>query len=77
MRLLSALFLIILLTALGVLAYQNNRETTIRVWDRQWDVSLPLLVLVVYVLGMLSGWSVLGMLRRSWRRATEPDRARA
>jgi uncharacterized integral membrane protein len=77
MRLLSALFLIVLLTALGVLAYQNNRETTIRVWDRQWDMSLPLLVLVVYVLGMLSGWSVLGMLRRSWRRATEPDRARA
>jgi lipopolysaccharide assembly protein A len=77
MRLLSALFLIVLLTALGVLAYQNNRETPVRVFDRQWDVPLPLMVLVTYVLGMISGWSVLHLVKRSWQRATESDRARS
>ena len=77
MRYLCALFLIVLITALGVLSYENNRDTTLQAWNWKADVPLPALVFGVYLLGMISGWWVLGLMKRSWQRATEPDRARA
>jgi hypothetical protein len=38
-----------------------------------WGLSAPVAVVVIaaYVLGMLSGWTVLGIFRRSWRHVTE------
>ena len=77
MRLLSALFLIALVAPLAVLAYENNRDTTLHAWNWRADVPLPLLVVVVYLMGMISGWWLLRLVKRSWQRATEPDRARA
>ena len=77
MRALSGLFLFALLTVLGVLAYENNRETTLHAWTYQRDVPLPVLIGAAYALGMVTGWWMLGMVRRSWQRVTEPDRARA
>ena len=75
MRVVSALFLIALIAALGILSYENNRDTTLRAWNWQAEVPLPLLIFGAYVLGMISGWWVLGLMKRSWQRATEPDRA--
>jgi uncharacterized integral membrane protein len=75
MRLLSALFLIVIVAALGILAYENNRTTSLTVWNWQRDVPLPLLVLATYVLGMISGWWMIGLMKRSWQRVTEPGRA--
>ena len=77
MRFLSGLFLLVLVAGLGYLAYENNRETSLNAWTWRVDVPLPLLVLAVYVLGMLSGWWLVGLMKRSWQRVTEPDRARA
>jgi putative membrane protein len=77
MRAISGLFLIALVAACGILAYENNRETHLEAWKWQLDVPLPLLVLVVYVLGMLSGWWLISLVTRSWRRVTEYNRARA
>jgi hypothetical protein len=77
MRLLSGLFLLALVAGLGYLAYENNRDTPLNAWTWRLDVPLPLLVLAVYVLGMLSGWWLFGMVKRSWHRVTEPDRASA
>ena len=77
MRVFSGFFLFALAVVLGLLAYENNRETTINAWNWRMDVPLPLLVLVVYVLGMVSGWWLFGLVRRSWQRVTEHDRARA
>ena len=77
MRLLSGLFLLVLAVGLGYLAYENNRDTPLNAWTWRADVPLPLLVLGVYVLGMVSGWWLVGALKRSWQRVTEPDRARA
>ncbi len=77
MRLLSGLFLLVLVVALGLLAYENNRDTVLNAWTWRADVPLPLLVVTVYLLGMLSGWWLVGMTKRSWQRLTEPDRARA
>jgi uncharacterized integral membrane protein len=77
MRFLSGLFLILLVAALGYLAYENNRETSLNAWTWRLDVPLPLLVLGAYVLGMVSGWWLVGTVKRSWQRVTEPDRAHA
>jgi uncharacterized integral membrane protein len=77
MRVLSGLFLLTLVVVLGLLAYENNFTTTVHAWNWRLDVPLPLLVLAVYVLGMLSGWWLVGVTKRSWQRMTEPDRARA
>ena len=77
MRFLSGLFLVVLLAVLGLLAYENNRETTLNAWTWHLDVPLPLLIGGVYVLGMVSGWWMVGTVKRSWQRVTEPDRATA
>lgn len=77
MRLLSALFLIALVGGLGYLTYINNHSTTVSAWTWHGDLPLPLLVGSVYVLGMVSGWWLVGMAKRSWQRVTEPDRVSA
>lgn len=77
MRLLSALFLIALVGGLGYLTYVNNHTTTVSAWTWRGDLPLPLLVGAVYVLGMVSGWWLIGLTKRSWQRVTEPDRASA
>lgn len=77
MRFLSGLFLLVVIAGLGYLAFENSQVTSIQAGAWRADVPLPLLVLVVYLLGMVSGWGVVGLLKRSWQRVTEPDRARA
>ena len=77
MRLISGLFLIALIAVLGVLTYENSSVTRVNAWSWNWDVPLPLLVGSVYVLGMVSGWWLIGLTKRSWQRVTEPDRAQA
>jgi uncharacterized integral membrane protein len=76
MRFLYFLFLVIFVAIVAIFAYQNNDNVGIRFFDQGVSLPLSLLVGVVYVLGMLSGWSVVGMLRRSLRRITSrPERS--
>lgn len=75
MRFLSGLFLIALVGGLGYLAYMNNRTAEVDAWTWRLDVPLPVLVAAVYALGMVSGWWLVGLTKRSWQRMTEPDRA--
>ena len=77
MRLLSGLFLLTLIAVVGLLSYENNVSTNLTAWTYHVDVPVPVLVVAVYVLGMLSGWWLVGMMKRSWQRITEPDRVRA
>ena len=65
MRVLSLIFLVMFATLVGYFAWVNSGDVTLRFLDWQTTVSLALLIGVVYVLGMLSGWSVVGILRRS------------
>ena len=71
MRLLCLLFLI----AVGVVAVfffrENDQILTLSFFH--WRVSAPVAAIVgiAYGLGMLTGWSLLGLLRRSWEGATE------
>jgi hypothetical protein len=68
MRALCFLFLLVFIGAVAFLAYQNQQEATLVIWDRVVVTSIPVLVGLTYLAGMLSGWTVVGMLRRSLNR---------
>ena len=74
MRIVCFLILLILLAAVVVFAVQNNETVTLRFFYRSVSGSLALLIAVVYLLGMISGWTVVGFLRRSVRGLTERRR---
>jgi hypothetical protein len=71
MRFLCLLFLIAVGACIAMFVVQNQHEVALNFWDRSLTVSIPVLVGAVYVLGMLTGWSVVGLLRRSLATATE------
>jgi uncharacterized integral membrane protein len=71
MRFLCFLFLLLFAGAVGAFAYENQQDITLKFLQWSWTVNVPLVIGAAYVLGMLSGWTVVGMLRRSIKRATE------
>jgi NhaP-type Na+/H+ or K+/H+ antiporter len=75
-RAICFLFLVVFAAVIGVLVYLNSHSIAVSLpfTTRTPEVSFPLLVGGAYLLGMFSGWSVVGMLKRSWQRVTEADR---
>ena len=71
MRIIQATLLLLFLAAVGVFALQNNNTTNINFLN--WGVSAPISVLVVgvYLLGMISGGAVFGLIRLSLRKISE------
>lgn len=61
-----------LLGAVGVFAFQNQQIVTLDYLDRSLSCPLALLVGIAYGLGMLSGWTILGLFRQSVQRVSEP-----
>jgi uncharacterized integral membrane protein len=57
--------------ALAIFAYRNDEIITLRYFRRGITLPISLLISAVHLLGILSGWTVVGFLRRSWRRAIE------
>jgi lipopolysaccharide assembly protein A len=74
MRALCLIMLLVLLGAVGLFAYQNLDMVTIHYLDRSVSVRLAILIGGVYLAGMLTGWTVVGVLRRSIVRVAEPSR---
>jgi lipopolysaccharide assembly protein A len=74
MRWVYFIVFLILVGALGVFAFQNQAPVTIHYLDRNLTAPLALVILAAYVLGMLSGWTVVGIFRRTIQRATERPR---
>ncbi len=71
MRIFCLIFLLLFAAAVGVFAYYNQEAATIRFMDRSWTSSLAEIAGIAYVLGMVSGWTVVGMVRRSTNRVVE------
>ena len=71
MRFFCFLVLAAAIAAVTVFAVQNDESVSIKYFDR--EISLPMAQLVggVYALGMVSGWTVVGMLKRSIERVTD------
>jgi len=74
MRAFSFLFLVAFAAVVGVFAYQNDFVIPVNLFGQVREVSVPVLAAVTYGLGMLTGWAVVGVLKRSWSRVAEYDR---
>jgi lipopolysaccharide assembly protein A len=66
--------IVFLVFLLAILAFSAQNTQPITVNFLKWSVTGPIafLILVVYVLGMLSGWSVVAFVTRSLRRISQP-----
>lgn len=71
MRLLSILFLVLLVAVVGLFAWQNHEDVSLRFFEWGFAIPIAALIGVVYLLGMVSGWSLWRGLRRTIIRATE------
>jgi lipopolysaccharide assembly protein A len=71
MRIVYLFILLLLVGVVGVFVVQNSNLITLYFFD--WSVSSPisLLTAVIYLLGMVSGGTVVGFVQRSYRRVTE------
>jgi uncharacterized integral membrane protein len=74
MRFLQAVLFLVFLLAVGLFAFQNTDTITVHFWNWQATGPVALVIVAVYVLGMLSGWTVVGFVRRSLRRVEEVSR---
>jgi uncharacterized integral membrane protein len=63
---------LVFLGAVGIFAVQNTIDITI--WFLNWSATAPLalVIVAVYLLGMLTGWTVVAFVTRSIRRVTTP-----
>ncbi len=71
MRMIYLLFLLAFTGAAGLLAYENQQEVTLTIFQNNVTTNVPLLVGLTYLAGMLSGWTVVGILRRSLHRVLQ------
>lgn len=71
MRTFCLLFLVAFTAAVALFAYSNQSETTLRFLQWEFTTSLAVIAGVAYLLGMFSGWTIVGMLRRSTNRVVE------
>ncbi len=75
MRFLYILILLIVAAAVTIFAVQNTEQVSLRYLDRglPWPIPLSLLIAAVYLLGMVSGWTVVGFVRHTWQRARQTE----
>lgn len=71
MRFIQAVIFLVFLGAVGVFAVQNMEVIKVSFW--KWTIEGPvaLVSIAFYVLGMMSGWTVVAFVRRSLRRVSE------
>jgi lipopolysaccharide assembly protein A len=74
MRLLCFLILLAAAGAVAAFAIQNQQEITLTFLDYGVTASVALILGCTFLLGMISGWTIVGMLRRSFNRVLESDR---
>ena len=74
MRIIQAILFLVFLGAVGLFAVQNTRPITVGFWT--WEATAPVaaVIVAVYFLGMMSGWTVVAFVGRSLRRVSEPAR---
>ena len=71
MRFLCLLILVVVAGAVALFAYENQQEVTLTFYNYHLTTHVAALVGAAYVLGMISGWTIVGMMRRSFVRVIE------
>jgi uncharacterized integral membrane protein len=69
MRIFFTMILLMLLAAVGILALENRGDTTIHYFGRSLECPQALLIAVIYVGGMVSGWFLLGFVRHLFQKS--------
>lgn len=74
MRFLQAVVFLAFLAIVGIFAVQNTSTLTVQFLN--WSVRAPvaLLMIGIYLLGMLTGWTVVAFVSRSVRRVSQSPR---
>ena len=70
MRVVQAIILLAFLGAVGLFAVQNTEAITLTFWTWKMTGSVALLAIGAYLLGMLSGWTVVAFVTRSLHRVS-------
>jgi len=71
MRFFYLLILLALIAVIAIFAYQNAEAVDVQFLNWGVPTTLAAVAGAAYLLGMLSGWTVIGLFRRSLYRATE------
>jgi len=71
MRIVQAIIFLAFLGAVGIFAAQNTDVITVNFWTWKIAGPLALMAIAIYILGMLSGWTVVAFVRQSLRRVSE------
>jgi uncharacterized integral membrane protein len=71
MRILSLIVFVVLVAAILIFAFQNMQAVSVRFLDFTLDAPMAAVAIALYLLGMLTGSSLVGALRRSWSRYRE------
>ena len=72
MRVVYAAILLLFVVAAAIFCYENFETVSLSFLGWKMSLPLPVLALIIYLIGMVSGYSLLSFLRRTYRRATEP-----
>jgi uncharacterized membrane protein YciS (DUF1049 family) len=72
MRLISLIFLVAVVVVVVTFVMQNDAEVTVHFFNYALTTTMAKLVGAAVAAGMIGGWSIVGLLRRSWTRVTEP-----
>jgi lipopolysaccharide assembly protein A len=70
MRVFYFFVLLLVFIAIGIFAMQNRELITLQYLGESITCPRHLLFAGVYLLGMVSGWTLIGLVRRSYRHAT-------
>jgi hypothetical protein len=68
MRFICFLILLAAAGAVALFALENQGQLTLHFFDHSLTASIPVILGATYLLGMISGWTVIGLLRRSVNR---------
>jgi putative membrane protein len=74
MRVLYVVILLLIVGAVIAFAVQNEAAVALHFLNLSATLSVAQLAGIAYLLGMVSGWSVLSLLRRTVERVTERRR---
>lgn len=74
MRIVNLIVLLLMLAAVIIFAVQNVEMVTVRFLGQAISLPRALLIVIAYVMGMLSGWMVVGFIQRSIQRTRQPER---
>jgi lipopolysaccharide assembly protein A len=71
MRFICLLILLAVGAVVVIFAMQNQQQITLTFFDRSITANIAVVIGAAYGLGMVSGWTIVGILRRSLARVAE------